>query len=180
MITIQSSLPDVLVFEPKVFKDTRGFFLETWSANRYQEAGIIKTFVQDNISFSKRGTLRGLHYQHPHGQGKLVQAISGQVYDLALDIRSDSPTFRQWFSIVLDANKHNQVYIPPGFAHGFLVLSETALFSYKCTDYYNPEDEYGIIWHDADIAIDWPLVGEPIVSDKDKQLPTLNNIVSCK
>ena len=143
MQVIETTLSGVLVFEPQVFGDARGFFVETFSEQRYQQAGINLRFVQDNVSQSSRAILRGLHFQHPQGQGKLVQVLSGAVYDVAVDIRSDSPTFGQWLGIELTADKHNQMYIPPGFAHGFCVLSDMALFNYKCTDYYSPSTEGG-------------------------------------
>lgn len=160
--------------EPKVFGDQRGFFLETWSQQRYHEAGMDACFIQDNVSFSTKGTLRGLHFQHPRAQGKLVQVLNGSVYDVAVDIRIDSATFGQWVGVELTGEKHNQLYIPPGFAHGFYVLSDTALFSYKCTEYYSPQTEGGILWDDPGIGIDWPQNGEPILSDKDAQFGPLS------
>lgn len=171
----QTSIPGVVVIEPRVFGDARGFFKETWSAERYAEAGVPKTFVQDNISKSSRGVLRGLHLQHPHGQGKLVQALLGEVFDVAVDVRVGSPTFGQWVGVTLSAENHKQFYIPPGFAHGFCVTSETALFSYKCTDGYHPECELGVLWNDAAVGIEWP-VTDPSLSDKDKAYPALADI----
>lgn len=176
MNILETKLPGVLVFEPKVFGDARGYFLEIFSEQRYQEVGLKGHFVQDNISQSRRGILRGLHFQHPKGQGKLVQVLAGAVYDVAVDIRSDAPQFGQWFGVELTAEKHNQIYIPPGFAHGFYVLSDTALFNYKCTDYYSPSTEGGVAWNDPDLGVDWPLQGDPIVSDKDGQLGRLAEI----
>jgi dTDP-4-dehydrorhamnose 3,5-epimerase len=176
MNVIETHLPGVLVLEPKVFGDARGFFVETWSRDRYRDAGVACDFVQDNVSFSTKGTLRGLHFQHPQDQGKLVQILSGAVFDVAVDARSDSPTFGQWAGIELSAEKHNQLYIPPGFAHGFYVLSDTALFSYKCTDYYSPQTEGGILWNDPDIGIEWPLDGPPILSDKDQRHGRLRDV----
>jgi dTDP-4-dehydrorhamnose 3,5-epimerase len=176
MNVIETPLPGVLVIEPKVYADPRGYFLETYSEQRYRNAGLKAAFVQDNISGSSRGTLRGLHYQHPRGQGKLVQAIEGAVFDVAVDIRPDSPNFGRWHGVTLTAEKHNQMYIPAGFAHGFYVLSETALFSYKCTDYYSPGAEGGIAWNDPGIAIQWPLSGEPVLSDKDAGFGRLSDI----
>jgi dTDP-4-dehydrorhamnose 3,5-epimerase len=173
---VETQLPGVLVLEPKVFADPRGFFVETWSRQRYREAGITDDFVQDNVSFSMKGTLRGLHFQHPQSQGKLVQVLSGAAFDVAVDIRSDSPTWGQWVGIELSAARHNQLYIPPGFAHGFCVLTETALFSYKCTDYYSPQSEVGIIWNDPDIGVRWPLEGTPVLSDKDTRYGRLRDI----
>lgn len=171
----ETKLPGVLIVEPNVFGDERGFFLETWSATRYEEAGIPGPFVQDNTSFSRKGILRGLHFQHPHSQGKLVQILSGEVVDVAVDIRAGSPTFGQCVSEVLSGTNHRQMYIPPGFAHGYCVTSETALFSYKCTDFYNPATEGGIIWNDPDLGIDWP-TDEPILSAKDSDYPRLKDI----
>ena len=176
MKVIETELPDILVLEPRVFSDARGYFLETYSAERYRNAGLPDDFVQDNISFSSKGTLRGLHYQHPHGQAKLVQVLEGSVFDVAVDIRPDSPTFGRWHAVTLTAEKHNQMYIPTGFAHGFYVLSETALFSYKCSDYYVPETEGGIAWDDPDIGIRWPLSGEPTISEKDMKLGRLADL----
>ncbi len=171
----ETKLPGVLVLEPDVFSDERGFFLETWNSTRYEKAGIKGPFVQDNISFSKRGALRGLHFQYPQSQGKLVQVLSGEVVDVAVDIRKSSATFGQWISEVLSGANHRQMYIPPGFAHGYCVTSETAVFSYKCTDFYNPGSEGGIIWNDPDINIDWPME-EPILSSKDADYPRLKDI----
>jgi dTDP-4-dehydrorhamnose 3,5-epimerase len=176
MNIIETALPGVIVLEPKVFGDQRGFFMETWTRERYCAAGINHEFVQDNLSSSCQGTLRGLHFQHPQGQGKLVQVLSGAIFDVVVDIRSDSPCFGQWFGTELNGQKHNQMYIPPGFAHGFYVLSENALFSYKCTDYYSPQTEGGILWDDPDIGIDWPLQGPPILSDRDQQHSKLADI----
>ena len=167
MKIIETTLPGVLVLEPRVFGDTRGFFMETWSRQRYRDAGIEHDFVQDNVSSSTKGTLRGLHFQHPKGQGKLVQVYSGAVFDVAVDIRKDSPTLGQWFGTELNGEKHNQMYVPPGFAHGFYVLSDLAMFSYKCTDLYSPTTEGSIAWNDPSVGINWPLDGEPILSDKD-------------
>ena len=164
----ETKLAGVLVLEPDVFSDERGFFLETWNSARYENAGIRGPFVQDNVSFSKRGVLRGLHFQYPQSQGKLIQVISGGVVDIVVDIRKGSPTFSQWVSEELSDANHRQMYIPPGFAHGFCVISDTAVFSYKCTDYYNPATEKGIIWNDPDLNIDWP-IKEPILSPKDKE-----------
>lgn len=175
MRIIETRLPGVLIFEPKVFPDGRGCFLETWSLKRYEEAGIKESFVQDNVSYSQKGILRGLHFQYPQSQGKLVQVLSGEVFDVAVDIRAGSPTFSQWVSTILSEANHRQMYVPAGFAHGFCVLSKTATFSYKCTDYYNSSTEGGIIWNDPAIGIDWP-VKEPILSDKDRQYPHLKDI----
>ncbi len=168
-----TSLEGVLLIEPHVFGDNRGFFLETYNREKYEEAGIKHTFVQDNHSHSMRGTLRGLHYQLRHPQGKLVWVICGAIFDVAVDIRRGSRTFGKWLGIHLSAEDHRQVFIPGGFAHGFCVLSEQADVIYKCTDVYTPGDEYGIRWDDPDLAIDWP-VQNPILSQKDKAHPFLS------
>ena len=175
MNTIETKLPGVLILELDVFSDERGFFLETWNSTRYENAGIQGPFVQDNVSFSKKGILRGLHFQYPQSQGKLVQVLSGEVVDVAVDIRVGSPTFGQWISDVLSDTNHRQLYIPPGFAHGFCVTSEMAVFSYKCTDFYNPATEGGIIFNDPDINIDWP-TKEPLLSPKDSNYPRLKDL----
>ncbi|MHC4722498.1 MAG: dTDP-4-dehydrorhamnose 3,5-epimerase [Planctomycetota bacterium] len=175
MKILKTKLPGVLIFEPDVFSDDRGFFLETWRKQRYYDAGISDSFVQDNVSVSQRGTLRGLHFQHPHAQGKLVQVLSGEVMDVAVDIRLDSPTFSQSVSAILSESNHKQVYIPPGFAHGFCVISDAAIFSYKCTDYYNASAEGGVAWNDPDLGIDWP-IDSPIISAKDVGYPRLKDI----
>jgi len=166
MNIIPQAIPDLLLIEPRVFGDTRGFFLESWNLRKYTEAGLKVDFVQDNISFSHRGSLRGLHVQNPHSQGKLVQVLHGEVFDVAVDIRKDSPTFGQWHGISLSADNKRQFWIPPGFAHGFCVVSETALFQYKCTDYYSPADEFTVLWNDPDIGIAWPITA-PTLSAKD-------------
>ena len=171
----KTKLAGVVVLEPDVFSDERGYFLETWNSKRYLDVSIEDCFVQDNISFSKKGVLRGLHYQYPQSQAKLVQVLSGEVVDVAVDIRKDSPTFGQWISEVLSEANHRQMYIPSGFAHGYCVINETALFSYKCTDFYNPASEGGIIWNDPDIKIVWP-TEEPMLSDKDSSFPKLSDI----
>lgn len=163
----KTALPGVLLIKPKVFGDSRGFFVETWNRARYAEQGLDVDFVQDNLSFSKRGILRGLHFQNPHGQGKLVQVLEGEVFDVAVDIRKGSPTFGQWLGVNLSSENRHQFYVPPGFAHGFCVLSETALFSYKCTDLYHPEHECSILWNDPDLKIDWPIC-DPQLSEKDQ------------
>lgn len=168
-------LDGVIIVEPKVFGDQRGFFMETYHENRYKDAGISISFVQDNISFSVQGTLRGLHFQHPHGQAKLVQVLQGEIFDVAVDIRHGSPDFGRWTGVTLSADNRRQLYIPRGFAHGFCVLSETALFSYKCSDFYVPEAEGGICWNDPDLGIEWP-VTNPILSDRDRTYPKLKEI----
>ena len=168
-------LPGLLIIEPDVFGDNRGFFLESWSRQRYREAGLDFDFVQDNFSLSRRGTLRGLHFQNPLAQGKLVSVLQGEVFDVGVDIRRGSPTFGRWFGMTLSAENKRQFYLPPGFAHGFLVLSEMALFHYKCTDYYSPKDEQGFRWDDPDVGIKWP-VENPILSQRDAAAPRLHAI----
>ena len=166
------SIPGLVEIQPQIFGDSRGYFFEAWSERDFSKAGINLPFVQDNQSRSAKGVLRGLHYQKRHPQGKLVRAVEGEVFDVAVDIRPGSSTRGQWHGVILSAEKQNQYYIPPGFAHGFLVLSETAVFAYKCTDFYYPEDECGIIWNDPSAGIVWPDLGlEYILSDKDKNLP---------
>ena len=167
--------PEILVIEPDVFRDDRGHFLESYHCRRYQEQGLLEEFVQDNLFFSKRGVLRGLHYQLGLAQGKLVWVVDGEVFDIAVDIRKGSPTFGQWVGLTLSSEDFKQVYIPEGFAHGFCVTSETALFAYKCTDYYAPPEERGIRWDDPSLGIEWP-VSRPIVSKKDSEYPGLDNI----
>ena len=161
-----TQLPGVVRIEPRLFGDARGSFFESWSARRYREAGLPTLFVQDNVSTSAHDTLRGLHLQHPYGQGKFVQVLVGEVFDVAVDARVGSPQFGQWSGTMLsEANRH-QLYIPPGFAHGFCVLSETALLSYKCTEYYHAETEITVAWNDPDIGVRWP-IAEPVLSKKD-------------
>jgi dTDP-4-dehydrorhamnose 3,5-epimerase len=174
MKVIETTIPGVLLIEPKVFGDSRGFFLETFHLERYIAAGIPGPFVQDNHSHSAKGVLRGLHFQKQYPQGKLVYVTSGTVFDVAVDIRKESPTFGQWVSATLSADKHQQFYVPAGFAHGFCVLSESADFHYKCTDYYHPEDEGCIRWDDPDIGIQWPITN-PTLSPKDANAPFLKN-----
>ena len=175
MKIIQTELENVLVIEPRVFGDERGFFLETFQAERYRASGIDYEFVQDNLSCSRRGVLRGLHLQNPRQQGKLVYVLKGEVYDVVVDVRLGSPTFGRWICRVLnDRNKH-QIWVPPGFAHGFCVLSDTVLFAYKCTDYYSPEDEITVRWDDPVLSIDWPTT-EVSLSEKDASAPCLADI----
>ncbi len=169
MKVIDTGLPGVLLLEPKVFGDARGFFMETWQAARYAEAGMPERFVQDNHSRSRRGVLRGLHYQLTQPQGKLVWVTRGAVFDVAVDVRRGSPHFGRWYGCQLDDVNHRQLYIPPGFAHGFCVVSEEADFFYKCTDYYHPQSERGIAWNDPEIGIDWPPLPEVALSGKDQQ-----------
>ena len=166
MKVLTCSIPGLLTVEPKVFGDARGFFLEAWHQQRYREAGLGANFVQDNVSFSRRGILRGLHFQNPKPQAKLLQVLQGEVFDVAVDIRRGSATFGKWHGLVLSGENKRQFYIPAGFAHGFAVLSETALFQYKCSEFYSPKDEVAIRWDDPDIGIDWPLK-EPLLSERD-------------
>jgi len=167
-------LAGLLIIEPSVFSDERGYFFETFQQHRYAEHGI-PPFVQDNSSHSKRHVVRGLHYQLPHGQGKLVWVTRGEVWDVMVDIRVKSPTFGQWFAMTLNEKTHTQIYIPPGFAHGFCVLSDAADFHYKCTDFYKPGAEHGIAWNDPTINIPWP-VKTPLLSPKDAKYPPLHEI----
>jgi dTDP-4-dehydrorhamnose 3,5-epimerase len=166
MNVIPGRIKGLLVIEPKVFGDARGFFMETWNLQKYEQAGVSNHFVQDNISVSRRGALRGLHFQNPNAQGKLVSVLQGEVLDMVVDVRLGSPTFGQWEAVMLSSENRRQFYIPPGFAHGFAVVSETAMFHYKCTGFYSPKDELTIRWDDPDIGIKWPL-DNPIVSEKD-------------
>lgn len=166
MNVIETTLPGVLIVEPRVFGDERGFFMETWNRGRYREHGIPDEFVQDNLSRSGYGVLRGLHYQKPNTQGKLVFVLEGEVFDVAVDIRTGSPTFGQWTAVILSERNKRQLWIPPGFAHGFCVTSESALFAYKCTDIYNPAAEASVRWDDPDLGIDWP-IAQPVISAKD-------------
>ena len=172
MNIIQTPLPGVILLEPKLFGDARGFFLETYRADTLKEVGISLPFVQDNHSRSPRGILRGLHYQLTQPQGKLVRVMRGEVYDVAVDIRRGSPTFGQWYGAILDEESMRMMYVPPGFAHGFVVLSDVADFLYKCTDYYHPRSEQGILWNDPQIGIQWPITDVQL-SDRDKSNPLL-------
>jgi len=172
---VPAAVPDVVLVEPDVFRDARGFFLETFHEEKYRKGGIAGPFVQDNHSRSARGTLRGLHAQLRRPQGKLVRAIRGEVFDVAVDIRKSSPTFGKWVATVLSGENFRQVFVPPGFAHGFCVLSEMAEVEYKCTDFYVPEDEIGIRWDDPGLGIPWP-IREPLLSPKDAALPLLEEI----
>ncbi len=178
MKVTSTKLAGVVVIEPDVFGDERGFFLESFHQKRYEElAGIRERFVQDNQSRSTRGVLRGLHFQKTRPQGKLVRVTQGEVFDVAVDIDPVSETFRQWTGVHLSGENFRQFYVPPGYAHGFLVLSESADFHYKCTEFYDPADEAGIIWNDPEIGIDWP-VDTPVLSEKDAGLPTLGEFVN--
>jgi dTDP-4-dehydrorhamnose 3,5-epimerase len=167
MNVLPTEINGVLIIEPKIFGDKRGYFMETFSAKRYQDAGIPGPFIQDNLSFSGRGVLRGLHFQNPNSQGKLVSAPVGEVFDVAVDIRRGSPTFGKWVGVHLSSENGRQFWVPPGLAHGFVVLSETALFSYKCTDYYAPQNEHALLWDDPDIGIKWPITDGIQLSQKD-------------
>ena len=167
----------LIEIQPKVFNDSRGGFFECWSQREYEKAGISSRFVQDNQSCSVKGVLRGLHFQITHPQGKLVRAVKGEIFDVAVDLRPFSSKRGQWYAVILSGEKQNQLYIPEGFAHGFLVLSDTAVFSYKCTDYYYSEDEGGLLWNDPDIGIKWPDIGmNYILSDKDKLMPLFKTL----
>jgi dTDP-4-dehydrorhamnose 3,5-epimerase len=178
MKVTETGLPGVLVIEPRTFVDERGFLLETFRADLYRdEAGLSLAFVQDNHTRSKRGVLRGLHFQKRHPQGKLVRAARGEIFDVVADIDPKSPTFRRWVGVTLSDADHRQLYIPPGYAHGFVVVSEVADCEYKCTDYYDPESEAGVIWNDPDLGIAWP-VRNPVLSEKDRRLPTLATLAS--
>ena len=168
-------IPDVLLIEPKIFGDDRGFFYESFQAERYRDAGVHGTFVQDNFSRSAQGILRGLHLQHPNGQGKLVSVVDGEVFDVAVDVRVGSPTFGRYVSGTLTGPNKRQMWIPPGFAHGFCVKSEAAIFHYKCTSLYSPDSELGVAWDDPDLDIEWPLQS-PVLSAKDQANPRLRDI----
>lgn len=176
MKILKTSFPDVIVIDPKVYGDSRGFFLETYQNIKYQDLGIKKPFVQDNISRSTKSVLRGLHYQLERPQAKLVSVFRGAVLDVILDVRYGSPSFGQWISVELNEENHRQIYIPEGFAHGFLVLSDEADFFYKCTDYYHPASEFGIRWNDPNIGIQWQ-TANPILSDKDANYPLLDQML---
>jgi len=175
---IETRIKDVYIIEPKVFGDNRGYFMETYNKKDFFEAGLTMEFVQDNESKSKKGVLRGLHFQTKHTQGKLVRVTQGKVFDVAVDLRKDSPTFGNWECVILTDENKKQFYIPEGFAHGFLVMSDTAVFNYKCTDYYAPEYDSGLLWNDKDIAIEWPLAGieEILLSEKDKIQKTFKEL----
>lgn len=175
MRVVPTELPGVTIFEPRIFGDARGFFVETWSQSRYGEAGLRATFVQDNVSLSSRGVLRGLHFQNPKTQGKLVTVLMGEVYDVAIDVRVGSPNFGRWVGVTLSGENKRQLFVPAGFAHGFCVTSEQALFLYKCTDSYAPEAEKGILWSDPDLGIPWP-IETPTLSAKDMAYVPLRDV----
>lgn len=172
----ETSIPDVICIEPKVFHDIRGSFLETYHKERYTELGL-GPFVQSNVSYSKQGTLRGLHFQDPNPQGKLVYALVGEIYDVAVDLRPESATFGKWVAEILSADNHRQLWVPPGFAHGFCVLSETAVVNYQCTALYTPNAEHGLRWDDPDLKIDWP-VRYPLLSTKDASAMSWSTFIS--
>jgi dTDP-4-dehydrorhamnose 3,5-epimerase len=171
-----TELEEVILVEPVVHQDSRGFFLETYHQEKYAEGGLPQLFVQDNHSYSTKGTLRGLHAQVEHPQGKLVCAVAGEIFDVAVDIRPDSPTFSRWVGRMLSGTNHRQLWVPPGFAHGFCVLSKDAHVQYKCTTFYRRDDEIGILWNDPQIGIDWP-VEDPRLSDKDRSAKPLETFL---
>lgn len=175
---IETKIKDLYIIEPKVFGDNRGYFMESYNRKDFVDAGLDMVFVQDNESKSKKGVLRGLHFQTKHTQGKLVRVTQGEVYDVAVDLRKDSPTYGKWEGVLLSAENKRQFYIPEGFAHGFLVLSDEAVFNYKCTDFYAPEYDGGLLWNDPDVGIEWPLdkIEEIVLSEKDKKQPTLKEL----
>jgi dTDP-4-dehydrorhamnose 3,5-epimerase len=172
MKVIDTEIPEVKIIEPLIFGDERGYFMETWQQKQFDELVAESIFVQDNHSKSKKGILRGLHYQTKNTQGKLVRVTFGEVFDVAVDVRKGSETFGKWVGVYLSADNKRQLWVPEGFAHGFYVTSEEAEFSYKCTDYYSPEDECSILWNDPEISIDWPLEGDPSLSQKDRDAVT--------
>ena len=175
---IETKIKDLYIIEPKVFGDNRGYFMETYSKKDFDEAGLTMTFVQDNESKSSKGVLRGMHFQTKHTQGKLVRVTKGSVYDVAVDLRKGSPTYGQWEGVLLTDENKKQFYVPEGFAHGFLVLSDEAVFNYKCTDFYAPEYDGGLLWNDPDVGIEWPLEGieEVLLSEKDKKQKRLKGL----
>lgn len=173
----ETALSEVRVIEPRIYRDERGAFYETWHEQRYAAFGVNESFVQDNISRSGRGVLRGLHFQHPNGQGKLVQVLEGEVFDVAVDVRAGSPTFGQWAGVTLSSDNGLQCWIPQGFAHGFCVTSERAVFAYKCTAYYDPGSEHTLRWNDPDVGIDWP-VAKPELSAKDRDGALLKDLTA--
>lgn len=178
MLKIKKTLiADLIEIIPEIFTDNRGNFLEAYNQHEFEKIGICEEFVQDNQSCSRKGTLRGLHFQTAHPQGKLVRAVSGRVYDVAVDLRNESPTFGKWHGVILDSEKQNMLYIPRGFAHGFLALTENCVQSYKCTDFYDPKGEGGLMWNDKTIGIDWKAVApeiEPLLSEKDTKHPAFD------
>lgn len=175
MELIKTEIEGVYILEPKVFGDNRGYFMETYNENEFKRLGLNYNFVQDNQSRSKKGVLRGLHFQKTYPQAKLVRVLEGEVFDVAVDLRKDSPTYGKWVGVILSEENKRQFMIPRGFAHGFVVLSETATFTYKCDEFYHPEDEGGIMWNDKDVGIIWPMDYEPLLSEKDKLHPSLKD-----
>lgn len=175
MELLPTTLPGVLLLQPKVFGDHRGFFLETWRKETFEQAGIMDPFVQDNHSKSTRGILRGLHYQLKQPQGKLLRCVVGSIFDVAVDVRRSSPHFGKWYGVELNADNKLALWVPPGFAHGFCVLSDEAEVSYKCTTYYAPEHERSLLWNDPDIGVAWPLQGEPSLSERDRNAVRLRD-----
>ena len=171
MKVVATAIPDIKIIEPRVFGDHRGFFIETWNDQRFRDHGIDASFVQDNFSFSKHGTLRGLHYQIEQTQGKLMRVVHGEIYDVCVDVRRGSATFGQWVGVTLSAENHRSLWVPPGFAHGFFVTSESAAFEYKCTDYYAKAHERTLLWNDPALNIDWPIPEglDPLIADKDRE-----------
>ena len=171
MNVIPTAIPDVRIIEPRVFGDHRGYFIETWNSQRFAEHGIDAAFVQDNFSYSKRGTLRGLHYQIQQTQGKLMRVVEGEIYDVCVDLRRSSDTFGHWVGVTLSADNYRSLWVPPGFAHGFFVISEAAAFEYKCTDFYAKEHERTLLWNDPAMGIEWPIPegDEPLITEKDRQ-----------
>ena len=180
MKVTELAMPGLKLLAPGRFGDERGWFAEVWQERRYREAGIDESFVQDNLAMSLKGVLRGLHAQEPHAQGKLVQVFQGRVFDVAVDLRVGSPTFAQWHGVVLDEDNALQFYVPPGFLHGYYVMSERALFGYKTTDIYSPQTELNVRWDDPDIGIEWPLDGEPALSTKDRSAPLLAEVAESR
>ena len=175
MDVVETGLEGVMVITPKVFSDARGFFFESYSARAFADAGLPETFVQDNHSFSTKGVLRGLHYQYPTWQGKLVRVVQGAIYDVAVDIRRNSSTFGQWYGTTLSADNKQMLYIPPGYAHGFCVVGDNADVMYKCTAPYVPAEDGGVLWNDPDIGIPWP-ISDPLLSEKDAKAPRLRDL----
>jgi dTDP-4-dehydrorhamnose 3,5-epimerase len=177
---VKTGVNDLYIIEPAVFGDSRGYFMETYNYQEFKDNGLGMVFVQDNQSMSGKGVLRGLHFQTKYSQGKLVRVISGEVFDVAVDLRKDSSTFKKWYGVVLSSENKKQFYIPEGFAHGFLVLSERAEFAYKVTDFYHPEYESGIMWNDEEIGIEWPLndINEVLLSEKDRKLGRFGDVIS--
>jgi dTDP-4-dehydrorhamnose 3,5-epimerase len=172
---VQTTLPGIIMIKSVVFQDPRGFFMETFHQEKYREGGIDGVFVQDNFSHSQKNTLRGLHYQLRYPQGKLIYALRGEIFDVVVDIRQGSPTFGKWESFILSGENRYQLFVPEGYAHGFCILSDTADVVYKCTDFYAPNDDFGVLWSDPTIGIDWP-VKEPLLSEKDTKYPVLDDM----